>query len=163
MAFTDRWHALLEACDDLPAEATFITPLTSKRFQITDAQEHRVLVEFDATDSKAEDGHTQPLQREQFETLAERITEATDGDGFDFRRLPPDAEPHATVLSLHPRYEINQRAETIRETDEDTPTTAQLVDDREGEPSAGTDAPRDDQDQERTEPELPLYSDLLLL
>ena len=160
MAFTERWHALLDACDDLPAEATFITPLTSKRFRITDVQEHRVLVEFDPTD--AEDSRTQPLQREQFETLADRIDEAADRDGFDLRRLPPDAEPHATVLTLHPRYEINQRAETITETDESTPTTSQLVD-GDDEPSTGADTPHDDQDHERAEPDLPLYSDLLIL
>ena len=155
MAFTERWHTLLEVCDDLSAEATFITPLTSKRFRITDAQEHRVLVEFDA-------GKTQPLQRDQFETLADRISDAA--NGFDLRRLPPDAEPHATVLTLHPRYKINQRAETITETDEGTPTTSQLVDSEgEEEPSTGADAPRDDQDPERAEPDLPLYSDLLLL
>jgi len=46
----------------------------------------------------------------------------------------------------------------ITETDE--PTTAQLVD-GEDESSTGADAPRDD--QERIEPELPLYADLLLL
>ena len=80
-----------------------------------------MLVEFDPTD--AEDAHTQPLQREQFETLADRIAETA--DGFDLRRLPPDAVPHATVLSLHPRYEINQRAETVTETDESTTTTSQ--------------------------------------
>lgn len=101
MAFTERWHTLLEACDELPAEATFITPLTSKRFRITDAQEHRVLVEFDATD--AEETHIQPLQREQFETLADRITGAAGDDGFDLQRLPSEAEPYAAVLSLHPR------------------------------------------------------------
>ena len=61
-----------------------ITPLTTKKFQITDAQEHRSLVEFDAT--RAENGHTQPLQRKQFEPLADRITEAADRDGFDLRR-----------------------------------------------------------------------------
>ena len=144
----------------MPTEATFSTPLTGKRFRITDAQEHRVLVEFNPTD--AEDGRTQPLQREQSETLAERIAEDTDRDGFDLRRLPPDAEPHATVLTLHPRYEINQRAETITETDGTTSTTAQLVD-GDDDPSTGADASRDDQAHERTESDLPLYADLLLL
>ena len=115
-----------------------------------------MLVEFDPTDTQ--DGRTQPLQREQFETLADRIAETA--DGFDLRRLPTDAEPHATVLSLHPRYEINQRAETITETDKSTPTTSQLVN-GDDEPSTGADAPRDD--QERAEPDLPLYADLLLL
>ena len=154
MAFTERWHALLEACDTLSAEATFITPLTNKRFHITDTQEHRILVEFDSTDTDEENGQTQPLQRDQFETLANRIAEAT--DGFDLERLPQQAEPYPTVLSLHPRYEIDERVGTIIETDESTPTTSQLLD-GEDQPSTGS------EDQERAEPDLPLYSDLLLL
>ena len=154
MAFTERWHALLEACDTLSAEATFITPLMNKRFRITDTQEHRILIEFDPTDTDEENGHTQPLQREQFETLADRIAEAT--DGFNLERLPPQAEPYPTVLSLHPRYEVDERAGTIIETDEATPTTSQLLD---GEDQPSTES----ENQERTEPDLPLYADLLLL
>jgi hypothetical protein len=164
MAFTERWHALLDACDDLPAEATFVTPLTAKRFRITDAQEHRILVQFDPNNADADDrnegGQTQPLQREQFETLADRITEAAEENGFDLERLPPEAEPYATVLSLHPRYEVNERTGMISETDESTATTSQLVE-SEDEPSAGSDATTDN--QERVEPNLPLYSDALLL
>ena len=160
MGFTTRWHTLLDACDDLSAGPTFITPLTNKRFRITDTQEHRILVEFDPTDTedRDENGQTQPLQRDQFETLADRITEAT--DGFDLERLPPQAEPYPTVLSLHTRYEIDERAGTIIETDEGIPTTSQLLD-GESQPNTGADALSED--QERTEPDLPLYADLLLL
>ena len=60
MPFSVSWQTLL---DDLPDGATFITPLSHKRFRITDVQEHRVIIQFDVSSKK------QPLQRDQFETL----------------------------------------------------------------------------------------------
>jgi hypothetical protein len=62
-----------------------------------------------------EDSGTISLQREQLETLYERIHESD--AGFDLDRLPPNAEPYATVLSVHPRIEVDDREETITETD----------------------------------------------
>lgn len=92
------------------------------------------------------------LQREQFETLYRRITEAT--NGFDLDRLPPDADPYPTVLSLHPRFEIDERHGTMSETD--APTSTQLLD-AAPESTGGDDA-------ERTPPaDLDLYGDALLL
>ncbi|WP_255194632.1 hypothetical protein [Natronobeatus ordinarius] len=148
MPFTASWRTLLDECDALAADATLITPLSETRFRLTDIQEHRIVIEF------GDSGDAQPLHREQFETLAERITDA--GGTFDLQRLPPDAEPYAAVLSLHPRYEINNRAGTLTETDE--PTTSQLI------TGASSQSP-DDQDDaaDRTEPNLPIYADMLLL
>ncbi|SEP23068.1 hypothetical protein SAMN04487948_12420 [Halogranum amylolyticum] len=143
MPFSASWHTLLEECDALPDGATLVTPLTDKRFHITDSQAHRIIIEF------VESGDSQPLQREQFATLTERITEV--GGTFDLSRLPPDAEPYATVLSLHPRYECNERAETITETDD--PTSSQLVESR----------PAATENQDRVEPDLDVYADMLLL
>ncbi|WP_049894587.1 hypothetical protein [Halogranum rubrum] len=142
MPFTGSWHTLLEECDALPDEATLVTPLTETRFRITDSQAHRVVIEF------VDSGDSQPLQREQFATLAERIEEV--GGTFDLSRLPPDAEPYAAVLSLHPRYECDERAGTITETDD--PTSSQLVESR---PAAT--------ESERVEPDLDVYADMLLL
>ncbi|MDL0125843.1 hypothetical protein PNQ92_10525, partial [Halobacterium salinarum] len=68
MHFTAKWRTLLEECDALAADTTLITPLADKRFRITDVQEHRINVEF------VDAGDSHPLQREQFETLADRIT-----------------------------------------------------------------------------------------
>jgi len=51
-------------------------------------------------------GSSQSLQREQFETLNRRVEDAA--GGFDLDRLPPDADPYAAVLSLHPRFEIDE-------------------------------------------------------
>jgi len=148
MPFTASWRTLLNECEELAADATLITPLSETRFHLTDVQEYRINIEFVDT------GDSQPLQREQFETLAERITDA--GGTFELQRLPPDAELYATVLSLHPRYEIDDRTGTLTETDE--PTTSQLI-------KRASTQPTDEQDEteDRTEPDLDVYADMLLL
>ena len=148
MSFTASWRTLLDECDALAEDATLITPFTDKRFRITDVQDPRIVIEFvDSSDA-------QPLQREQFETLDERIADA--GGTFELQRLPPDAEPYATVLSLHPRYEIDDREGTLTETNE--PTTSQLI-------TGASTRSDDEQDDaaERTEPDLDVYADMLLL
>jgi len=142
MTFTVSWHTLLESLEDLPEGATLVTPLSHKQFRVTDVQEHRVVIEFD------ESGEKRPLQREQFETLFQRIW---DSNGrFDLERLPPDGDPFPAVLSLHPRFEVDEDAGVIAETD--SPTSSQLIeDDVEAEPD------------ERAEPDLDVYADALLL
>jgi hypothetical protein len=102
MPFTASWGTLLDALDDLPDGATLITPLSHNRFRIIDIQEHRVIIQFDET------GEKRPLQRDQFETLYRRMQDAH--DGFELDRLPPDADPYPAVLSLHPRFEVNEEA-----------------------------------------------------
>lgn len=146
MSFSARWHTLLEECGALPEEATLVTPLSEYRFHITDVQEHRIVI------TGVDSDESRPLQRDQFEALYRRIGEAT--DGFDLDRLPPDADPYPTVLSLHPRFAIDERQGTMSETE--APTSTQLLDVGH-EPTAGDDA-------ERTPPEdLDLYGDALLL
>lgn len=144
MPFSGTWHTLLDALDELPPDATFVTPLSRRSFGVTDVQEHRVLVEY-----RDEQG-TVPLQREQFETLHQRVTDAH--DGFDLDRLPPDAEPYATVLSVHPRFEVDDREGTL--TEMETPTATRLVD---------ATVPADSGGSDREEPDLPIYADALLL
>ena len=95
---------------------------------------------------------TRPLQRDQFETLYERISDTV--DGFDLSRLPPDADPYPAVLSLHPRFEVDESTGVIRETDE--PTGSQIITRTDGEDS-------DEGATERTEPDVDVYSDALLL
>ena len=151
MPFDVSWRTLLEACDDLPEGATLITPLSHERFRITDVQEHRIVTDLHS-------GESRPLHREQFETLYRLVTDVP--DGFDLDRLPPDAEPYPAVLSLHPRFEVDVREGTITETDPETYTTTQLVND--------DDAPTDASDtraheSERREPDLAIYADALLL
>jgi hypothetical protein len=144
MPFSVSWHTLLEEADELPADATLITPLSHERFRITDTQEHRVLIKF------VEEDGTRPLQRDQFETLYERIQDTY--GGFELDRIPPDAEPYAAVLSLHPRFEIDEEAGEIRESEE--PTEALVVE---------TDGEESVDPTERTEPDVGVYADALLL
>src|SRR5699024_5175653 len=148
--FGATWGTLIERCEGLPEEATLITPLASKRFQITDVREQRLIIE------DVDSGDSQPLQREQFEALAEHTREAV--DGYELERLPPKAEPYAAVLALHPRYVLDERENTLTELDE-ADESAVLDDAPHLSMSAGT----DDQDSEREEPEIDVYSDMLLL
>jgi hypothetical protein len=143
MPFSVSWHTLLDELEELSEGAELITPISHDRFRITDVQEHRVVVRYTETEEK------RPLQRDQLETLYRRIQEAT--DGFDLDRLPPDADPYPAVLSLHPRFEIDEQEGSITEKQDATAT--QLV----------SDEPETD-DAERVEPDgLDVYSDALLL
>ena len=144
MPFSVTWHTLLDELDELPEGSTLITPLSNDRFRVTDVQEQRVVIEFLDRDID----ETQPLQRDQFETLYRRITD--EPNGFELDRLPPDADPYPAVLSLHPRFEIDEDRGVI--TEKEGPTTSQLLD---GEPETDT--------NDRTEPDLDVYADALLL
>jgi hypothetical protein len=146
MTFSVSWHTLLDEADDLPADATLVTPLSHKEFRITDTQEHCVIIEYIDHDRDEQ----RPLKREQFETLHRRIQDTPD-NAFELDRFPPDADPYPAIWSLHPRFEIDEENGVIRETD--GPTTSQVID---AEPS-GTD------DAQRHEPNLQVYSDALLL
>ncbi len=140
MPFSVSWSTLLEECEELPSDATLVTPNTHKEFRLTDVQEQRIIIEFP-------DGESQPLQRDQFQTLYQRIYES-DGE-YDLGKLPVGAEPYAAVLSLHPRYEVNEDRGAIIESE--TVTTTQLID--EG----------SEEESERKEPDLDVYADALLL
>ncbi|WP_255193213.1 hypothetical protein [Natronobeatus ordinarius] len=142
MTFASTWGNLLAEGDALEDDATLLTPLSEKRFRITDVQEHRFVVEF------VDSGDARPLQREQFETLVDRLEDGP--DGFELDRLPPEADPYPAVLSLHPRFEIDAQAGILRETDE--PTPSQLLEGA----SAGD-------DEDRTVPDRAIYADALLL
>lgn len=148
MPFSVTWHTLLDECEALAEDATLLTPLSQTRFRITDVQEHRIVVEFLDRDVD----ETRPLQREQFETLYERISDTP--DGFDLSRLPSDADSYPAVLSLHPRFEVDENTGVIRETDDQT--GSQLI-------TGSSDSESDEDASERTEPDVDVYSDALLL
>ena len=148
MGFTASWHTLITELEELSEEATLVTPLSHDHFTISDIQEQRVIVQFPDRDIDP----TQPLQREQFETLYERITDAY--GGFELDRLPPDAGAYPAVWSLHPRFEIDEEQGVIVE--RDGPTSSQVI-----ETSSG---PNEDlSEADRTEPDLAVYADALLL
>lgn len=140
------WSNLLAEVEDLSGGATLITALSHDRFRIIDVQEHRIIIEFE------DSGDSQPLQRDQFETLYHRIEDAQ--GGFDLDRLPPDADPYPAVLTLHPRFEIDEDAGVIRKTDAATSKT-QLV--------KGNNVDGNDGETERVEPDVDVYSDALLV
>ena len=146
MGFTASWDTLLTELDDLPEGATLLTPLSRDQFRITDVQQQRVVIEFLDRDIDP----NRPLQREQFETMYRRITD--EPDGFELDRLPPDADPYPAVWSLHPRFEIDEQEGVIVE--HDGPTGSQLVE---------TEPDTDVADADRTEPDLAVYADALLL
>jgi len=143
MSFSVTWHNLLENAEEVPADATLVTPLSRDEFRLVETQEHRIVVQYRG------DGERVPLQRDQFETLVERVRDAH--DGFDLDRLPPDAEPYASVLSLHPRFEVDDREGTLSESA--TPTGSPLVD---------ADLPEGSED-DREQPDVSVYADALLL
>jgi len=144
MTFGTTWHNLLENIEELPSDATLVTPLSRKAFGVEDVQEHRVLIQY------RDEDETIPLQKDQFETLYRRIQDSR-GE-FDLDRLPPDAEPYATVLSLHPRFEVDDQEGTLTESDQST-----------GSPLVEAQVDTDDGDEEREEPDVAVYSDALLL
>jgi len=143
MAFDVSWHTLLEELDDLPEGATLLTPLSHDQFCVTEVQEQRVIIEF----LDREIDETRSLQRDQFETLYRRITD--ESGEFELDRLPPDADPYPAVLSLHPRFEVDEDQGLIIE--RDTSTETQLLE----EPS--------EESSQRTEPDIDIYADVLLL
>jgi hypothetical protein len=101
--FGATWGTLIERCEELPDEATLITPLASKRFRITGVQDQRIIIE------DVDSGDSQPLQREQFEALTEHTRETV--DSFELSRLPPKAEPYAAVLALPPTLRARRARE----------------------------------------------------
>ena len=149
--FGATWATLIERCEDLPEDATLITPLSTRRFRVTDVQQQRIIIE--DTDT----GDAQPLQREQFEALVEHTRDSA-GEGYDIERLSPKAEPYAAVLAVHPRYVLDQEDGRIVELEEADESA--VLDDT---PHLSTTASDDEQGDERGEPDVSVYSDTLLL
>ncbi len=143
MPFQVSWRNLLDNVKALPPDATLLTPLSRQPFRIADVQEYRILIEYQNKNK------TVPLDRDQFETLFQRVEDAR--GNFKLDRLPPGAEPYATVMSLHPRFTLDDREKTLVESD--TPTNSPLVDAHE----------LDTEAEPREEPDISVYADALLL
>jgi hypothetical protein len=146
MAFSASWSTLLRELEELPEDATLVTPLSHDQFTISSVQEQRVIVNFLNRDIDP----NQPLQRDQFETMYRRITD--EPDGFELDRLPPDADAYPAVWSVHPRFEIDEEQGVIIE--REGPTSSQIIE---------TQPDEDVADADRTEPDLAVYADALLL
>ena len=148
--FGATWGTLIERCEDLPEDATLITPLSTRRFRVTDVQQQRIIIE------ETDTGDSHPLQREQFEALVEHTRDSA-GEGYDLERLPAKAEPYAAVLALHPRYVLDQEDGRIIELEEADESA--VLDET---PHLST-TTADEQSDERAEPDVPVYADALLL
>jgi len=109
MPFSITWHTILEQLEEVPADATFVTPLSDRPFKLEDIQEHRLIISY------RDQNTTLPLKRTQFEQLYDRVDDAH--QGFNLDRLPADAEPYATMLSIHPQFEVDQREGDLRNTE----------------------------------------------
>jgi hypothetical protein len=137
-----RWHTLWDECATLPEHAGLVAPLTDRRFRIARVQTDRIIIAF------ADSANSRTLPRDQFEALHDRITDTV--NGFSLSDMPQGTDPYAAVLSLHSRYEVDEDAGVIRETED--ATTTQVLNESE-----------DNEEIERTEPDLEIYSDALLL
>jgi hypothetical protein len=149
--FGATWGTLIERCEALPEDATLITPLSTRRFRVTDVKQQRIIIE--DTDT----GDSQPLQRDQFEALVDHTRDSA-GGGYDLERLPAKAEPYAAVLALHPRYVLDQETEQIIELEEADESA--VLDET---PHLSTTADDGEQSDERGEPDVSVYADALLL
>ena len=115
MTFGSTWQNLLENVEELPSDATLVTPLSRKAFGVTDVQEPRILIEY------RDDDDTIPLQRDQFETLFQRVQDSH-GE-FDLDRLPPNAEPYATVFSVSSDFEVHEDEWILAKTEAQAPSS----------------------------------------
>jgi hypothetical protein len=66
MTFGTTWHNILENVEELPSDATLVTPLSRKAFGVTDVQEHRVLIQY------RDENETIPLQKRRSSTATFR-------------------------------------------------------------------------------------------
>lgn len=81
MSVGTTWQNLQNECDALDEDATLLTPLSGEEFTIMSVQDLRIVIRY------RESGDSQPLQREQFETLIRRVEDATTGFELDrYRR-----------------------------------------------------------------------------
>ena len=114
MTFGTTWHNLLENAEELSADTTLVTPLSRKEFRVTDISESRILIQY------RYDDETIPLQRDQFETLFQRVQDSR-GE-FNLDRLPPNAEPYATVFSVSSDFDIDENEWTLMKTESKEPS-----------------------------------------
>jgi hypothetical protein len=106
---SDIWDALRSSVEELPPNASLATPLSREQFTVSEIRQSEIVVEHRRSKE------SEPLQREKFELLFSRIIDAP--GGFDCDRLPPNAEPYAAVLSLHPNIHLDDQEGEITVTE----------------------------------------------
>ena len=86
----ELWNAIQERCATLEPGTELVTPLSNRPFRVREIATDRLQIRFD------DSGEKRPLWREQFEVLADRLTEHR----LAVAELPPGVEPYATILTL---------------------------------------------------------------
>ncbi|MFC4542082.1 hypothetical protein ACFO5R_09095 [Halosolutus amylolyticus] len=90
------WTDLRSTVEDLDPGAELVTPVSERRFEVDAVDADRLTVRF--TDS----GERQPLWREQFGVLVDRLPD----EAIPVADLPPRVEPYAAVLTLSGAYTV---------------------------------------------------------
>lgn len=109
MTFDTMWRELRERCEAVDADTVLVTPASGRVFAIDSVGDDRIVVEYLETDEE------RPLWRNQFEVLYDRLE--ADSDGVTVADPPAGVEPYVSVLSLSPRYVVDESADTLRRTD----------------------------------------------
>lgn len=136
MELSDSWEDLLGELGDLSTDTTLRTPLSRDSFHVTTANGECVTIEYRS------DGVTDQLEYAKFERLFNRVRDAP--DGFSTDRLPTNAEPYASVLSLHPMVELDDETGLVAISD--STTNSPLLEKESGEPSVNRGSKRSSED-----------------
>ncbi|WP_440771182.1 hypothetical protein [Natronorubrum sp. DTA28] len=92
----ENWAELRSRCEDVPAGAQLLTPLSERPFRVEATADDRILVRFaDSTEER-------PLWREQFGVFDEQL----EGGAMAVDDLQPGVEPYAAVITLSESYTV---------------------------------------------------------
>ena len=93
----DLWNAIRDRCAAIEPGTELLTPLSERPFRVRESTADRLQIRFD------DSGEERSLMREQFEILADRLTDTR----LAVADLPPGVEPYATVLTLLAAYRVD--------------------------------------------------------
>lgn len=97
---TTVWAAIRDRVERLEPGAALVTPISDRPFRIELADEERILIRFQ------DSGEERRLWREQFEVLADRLSDGALG----VDDLPPGVEPYVGVVSLLGEFTVENDA-----------------------------------------------------
>ena len=106
MPFDTVWYEITDRCERLDPDEVLVTPSSERAFEVVFAASDRIVVRY--ADSERE----RPLQYDQFQVLHDRL-ESEDGQ-LSLADLPSGVEPYVAVLSLVPRYTVDESAGVLR-------------------------------------------------
>lgn len=104
MSFDTVWRDLRRASESIASDAALVTPTTERAFVVDATRDNRIVVRYRESDEE------RILWRDQFELLHDRLS----SEAIVLDDLPPGVEPYVSVLSLLPRYEVDEEAGALR-------------------------------------------------